>query len=65
MVAINTLRKNDLNRLGFVGKVVDMKKELSKIVKNQKIRLRGTDLETLNKKVMTGARISRIILGAT
>ena len=51
MVAINTLRKNDLNRLGFVGKVVDMKKELSKIVKNQKIRMRGTDMETLNKKV--------------
>ena len=51
MVAINTLRKNDLKRLGFSGDVRTMKNDLRELVKNQGWKLRNDTTETLRRKV--------------
>src|SRR5690242_8407806 len=63
MVQLNKLKKADLTRMGFVGPVSDMKKELSKIVKGRGINTRNINVENLTKKVKSVFRARALTKG--
>jgi hypothetical protein len=58
MVAINKFKKADLNQMGFVGTVVNMKKELRKIIKKEGINTKKLNEDGLIRKIQgtLGAR---------